>query len=119
MNQSRRPAILMAVLLVLILGYVFRPDWMSLFNGYRAPSVSQYHPTPPLPGKNSISNLVVRQNDAGVWEASFDYFYTGAPIMVQVAVRLPREQDSPPQGQYDRWRRTQLIKVERGANHGT
>jgi predicted Zn-dependent protease len=104
----------MAVLLILVYGWVYRPDWLSLSRGYPAPVV---RPVLPLPGKNSISNLVVRQSDSGVWQANFDYFYTGEPI-VRVVVRLPRGQDSPPESD-DPWRRMQLTQVKRGANHGT
>jgi tetratricopeptide (TPR) repeat protein len=114
--SSRRTAILMAVLLVLILGYVYGPDLMSASRGYPAPVVQRL---PPLPGKNSISNLVVRQSDAGVWQASFDYFYTGEPT-VQVFVRLPLGQDSPSAGKEPPpWQRMQLTGVKRGPNHGT
>lgn len=113
--SSRRPAILMAVLLVLVLGYVYFPDWRSPFPAH---SVATYRPVPPLPGKNSISNIVVRQSDSGVWQASFDYFYTGEPF-VQVVARLPLERDSPPALNPNPWERMQLAEVKRGANHGT
>jgi tetratricopeptide (TPR) repeat protein len=32
---------------------------------------------PPLPGENSVSNLVVAQGRFGEWTADFDYFFTG------------------------------------------
>jgi tetratricopeptide (TPR) repeat protein len=112
--SSRRTAILMAVLLVLVFGYVYRPDWLSPSRGQ---SASVFQPVPPLPGKNSISNLVVRQNDSGVWQASFDYFYTGEPF-VQVVVRLSLGQDSPLAGNELPWERMRL-GVKRGTNHGT
>jgi tetratricopeptide (TPR) repeat protein len=79
--------------------------------------MSAFKPVPPLPGKNSISNLVVRQNDSGVWQASFDYFYTGEPF-VQVVVRLSLGQDSPPASNELPWERERL-GVKRGMNHGT
>jgi hypothetical protein len=56
--SSRRPVILMGILLVLLLGYVC---WSGSYPGYN----SSYGPLPsdlpPLPGENAISGLTVRQ----------------------------------------------------------
>ena len=109
--SSRRPAILMAVLLVLIVGHVYGPDLPSLV---ATRDVRQ----PQLPGKNSISHLVVRQKDSGQWYATFDYFYTGEPF-VRVNLRLPLDPGSLPGGEQALWQRRELYKVNRGANHVT
>jgi hypothetical protein len=43
-------------------------------------------PTPHLSGKNSVSELVVKQGKAGTWIAEFDYFFN--------ANRAPRSRAS-------------------------
>jgi tetratricopeptide (TPR) repeat protein len=70
---GRRPAILIGILFVLLLGYLATD-----------PRVTYYfwHPmaeAPSLPGKNGIYRLDVAQDKSGVWMASFDYFYNGTP----------------------------------------
>lgn len=71
---SRRPAILMGLLLVLLGGFLY---WQHASN---APTVGRRVPPPVhLKGKNSVSRLVVKQGKGGTWIAEFDYFYTGDP----------------------------------------
>lgn len=95
--SSRRPVVLMAILLVLVFGYLLKPDFgqPSLY-----PEVVPAAPEPPLPGENSISNLVVRKNDTGQWEASFDYYYTGEPRMVGISVDTPEGGSAPAKYRY-------------------
>jgi tetratricopeptide (TPR) repeat protein len=38
----------------------------------------------PLAGENSITNLQVTEGKDGVWRATYEYFYTGAPANVSV-----------------------------------
>jgi tetratricopeptide (TPR) repeat protein len=104
----------MGVLLVLVLGYVARPYWYSQVAGYPTRPVVE----PPLAGKNSVSNLVVRQNDSGLWQASFDYFYTGEPRFVLLSVELPLEQGQRVQDA-GFWGKSHVPAVKRGLNHAT
>jgi tetratricopeptide (TPR) repeat protein len=83
--SSRRPIILMGVLLVLLLGYVWwsgSPPWYSAGDG------SPPSEPPPLPGKNTVSGLTVKQAKEGMWVASFDYNYTGEPRSVYMQYEL-------------------------------
>jgi predicted Zn-dependent protease len=113
---TRRPAILMAALLVLIAGYIFRPDWLSTPSTYPAPVAPQ---EAPLAGTDSLSNLVVKQNSAGLWQADFDYFYTGEPRIVQLLIRLPGNPDEPSNENTQAWQPTLVPVVKRGAHHAT
>ena len=85
--SSKRPTILMGVLLVILLGY---------FAIQQIPPAPQTvaHPDPPLPGKTSVSNLRVHQDAMGAWIADFDYFYTGEPRSITTWVETgPRVAD--------------------------
>jgi tetratricopeptide (TPR) repeat protein len=81
--SSRRPAMLMGILLVLVLGYVTRPQWEAWRSGGPRTTVEA-----PLPGQNTVSGLQVSQAPDGKWMAAFEYFYTGEPIggMLQVVL---------------------------------
>jgi hypothetical protein len=63
--SSRRPILLMAVLLLLLGWYMMRPGGAP-FAPF--PQLTAQPAEPLLPGENSISNVVVRQTDAGEWE---------------------------------------------------
>ena len=76
--SSRRPLVLMAVLLLLLSAYFTRPLWQGVDSQPMPPT------EPYLPGKNSVSNLVVTRNDAGDWQVSFDYYYTGERAWIAV-----------------------------------
>ncbi|HJV69503.1 tetratricopeptide repeat protein [Ideonella sp.] len=85
---SKRPLILMTVLLGLIAAYVAGPHLMRQKTGTPAPS---------LPGSNSMSDVKVHQEPDGHWVASLDYFYTGAPAAAVITVQLARAvADGPP-----------------------
>ena len=86
--RSKRTVILMAILLVLVLGYVARPIWER----YRYEAQSSAAQAP-LPGKNSVSHLEVQRDQKGRWIASFDYFYTGAPAGAALNIELSRGSD--------------------------
>ena len=72
--SSRRPAILMGILLALTLGYLAKPYYLRLTAPAR-PAIQ-----PPLPGENSISGLKVKRNLKGAWVADFDYFHRRAGV---------------------------------------
>jgi tetratricopeptide (TPR) repeat protein len=78
--SNKRPAILMAVLLLLVLGYVWYPH------------LDLSKPPPPLPGANSVSNLVVSRDADGRWFADYDYFFTGEPAGAHLQTYLSTEE---------------------------
>jgi tetratricopeptide (TPR) repeat protein len=69
---SKRTTALMAVLLILIVGYFLYPVLKSRI--YIVPGEEM-----PLPGKNEISGLELHQDAKGRWMIDLDYFYTGEP----------------------------------------
>lgn len=71
---SRRPVILMGILLVLVLAYVARPLWGHAIGLSPMPNAES-----PLPGPAAVSSLTVRRDADGRWLASIEYFHTGAP----------------------------------------
>jgi tetratricopeptide (TPR) repeat protein len=81
MSSSRRPAVLMGILLILLSGYLAQ----SHFNGQLTASPAL---PAPLAGRNSVSKLEVRQDKAGLWVADFDYFYTGEPRVCLLQIEL-------------------------------
>ncbi len=106
---SKRTTILMAVLLLLILGYVSQSYWKPHFSGPNSPNHQ-----PPLPGKNTISKLAVGQDAKGRWMADFDYFYTGAPQAAWVTVTLLSSGDSLPEASLIA---NTIHRIERGSHH--
>jgi tetratricopeptide (TPR) repeat protein len=71
----------------------------------------------PLPGKNSISGLQVKQTKQGVWIADFDYFYTGAPFPVDLRIELaPKPPTAQPVASLDH-SETFLLPPARGQHH--
>lgn len=112
--MSRRLLTLMAVLLVLIAAYQVRPSLMAFFDPEPTGSLTTY--VPPLPGKNSVSNLVVRRDNAGVWQATFDYYYTGEPRWVSLHVTVPHDADARNPSTF---RPMTQITAERGAHSVT
>src|SRR3569832_1385978 len=109
--SSKRPAILLGVLLLALAGYFF--EQQSGQPG-RAPVVA------PLPGKNSISNLKVTQDAMGTWKAEFDYFYTGEPRTAMALIELAPLK-LPPGVRQDPlafpYRATFVPRPERGTHH--
>lgn len=87
--SSKRPAILMGTLL-LVLGAYFVQQHLE--KGV-VPVGSQS--TPALPGRNSVSNLRVHQDPTGGWRADFDYFYTGEPRALLAYLELAPLQSIP------------------------
>ncbi len=67
--SNKRPVILMAVLLLLVGGYLLKPVWES--DVHRGPTEE------PLPGDNSISALQVAPDKDGIWFVDADYFFNG------------------------------------------
>ena len=83
--SSKRPAILMGILLLLVLGYVSRSYWEPRLGGAVIPSAE-----PPLPGTNALSGLRVQRDANDRWMASFDCFYTGEPLGGGLQIELQR-----------------------------
>lgn len=108
--SSRRPLVLMAVLLILLVGYLARPLWQ-----FASPQPASQRPQaePLLPGENSISNLVVSQSDAGEWEVSFDYYYTGQPAWIEADIDAADGRRLLPRVG------ARLYELKRGHNHAT
>lgn len=71
----------------------------------------------PLPGKNSILNLVVRQTAPGVWMADFDYFYTGEPAWAGLRIDLGGASGSLTGSIGPESLQNTLPRPERGAHH--
>jgi tetratricopeptide (TPR) repeat protein len=84
--SSRRPAILMGILLVLTGGYAFQ----SQFDPATFPvNVRSAQPQlTRLPGTNSVSKLQVKKDAKGIWVADFDYFYTGGAVLSVFEIQL-------------------------------
>ena len=73
---------------------------------------------PPLPGKNSVTGLVVKPARFGQWTADFDYFYTGDPYFAQLSIELTPQGGKPVVGPYGPGRyNVPLSTAERGAHH--
>ena len=85
MSSSKRPAILMGILLLLLLAYLVDTRFKSLLRQNYVPPAAQLAP---LPGKTSVSNLKAHQDVMGSWMADFDYFYTGEPRYPVLYVEL-------------------------------
>lgn len=86
---SKRPVVLMAVLLVALAAYVARPQLEGLVAGaiaQPAPHSAGQVTTVALPAANGLSNLSVRKLPDGRWQVSVNYAYTGQPARAQVQV---------------------------------
>lgn len=107
--SSRRPLVLMAVLLLLLGMFVGRAVWQGANPQWTPPPP----PEPLLPGENSISNLVVKQRDDGEWQVSFDYYYRGESGWIEADIDGVQKQDVLPRAV------GRLYELKRGSNHGT
>lgn len=83
--SSKRPAVLMAVLLVALAGYVAKPQVEQLLYARSAPPESKAPPVV-LPAANGLSNLSVTKLPDGRLQVSVDYAYTGQPARAQLRV---------------------------------
>jgi hypothetical protein len=72
MSSSRRPAVLMGILLLLLSGYLAQSHFYGQLTTSRALPAR-------LAGQNSVSKFKVQQDKAGLWLADFDYFWNGEP----------------------------------------
>jgi tetratricopeptide (TPR) repeat protein len=110
----RRPVVLLGVALALFLGFHYGADLYPQLEAV-------WHPMPatpkPLEGKNSISNLTVRQTKPGVWTADFDYFYTGEPAWAGLRIDLGRASGSSDGSAGPEDLQTSLPRPQRGAHH--
>jgi tetratricopeptide (TPR) repeat protein len=71
----------------------------------------------PLEGRNSISNLTVRQTRPGVWTADFDYYYTGEPAWAGLRIDLGGASGSSTGSVAPESLQTALPRPQRGAHH--
>lgn len=83
--SSRRPLLLMGILLASMLGYAYRTYWYPYHGGGH---VRQESEPAPLAGSNAISGLLARPTEGSNWRVGFDYFYTGAPRDVRADRQL-------------------------------
>jgi tetratricopeptide (TPR) repeat protein len=74
--------------------------------------------TPPLPGNNSISGLVVKQDADDIWYAEVDYYYIGVPRGAWLMVELdpPDDHQSATGAQVSR-NGVMITDLARGKNH--
>lgn len=110
---SRRPVILMGILLAAMLGYAYRVYWYPLHGGGL---IQQAPEAPPLPGRNAITGLTVRQIHGSVWKADFDYFYTGEPRWASLKLDLDLHTGTDGQASAE-LRETFIPPMQRGAHH--
>lgn len=75
---SKRPAILMAILLFVLAFYIGRPFVESLADPV-TPAIGVGKSAEPLPAVNELSNLQVTRLPDGRFMASVEYAYTGEP----------------------------------------
>jgi tetratricopeptide (TPR) repeat protein len=111
---SKRPVILMAILL-LLLGWLVMPYIRSYFEpqASHAAKVSEA----PLPGISTVSNLAATQQPDGRWMASFDYFYTGEPKGAYVNLyQVVTGASGGPAGSPEPDSMVIAIRAKRGAN---
>lgn len=76
--MSKRPTILMAILLALI-GYF---GYFEVYQRHYAHLLFAPELKKPLPGENRISGISVARVPEGRWMLTFDYYYTGQPDRV-------------------------------------
>ena len=104
--SSRRPLVLMSVLLLLMSGYFYKTRW-------------QYHYTaepPTLPGKNALFGLTVTHGKDG-WVADFDYFYVGEPQPVGIEILLLPDLNTTVDATTRRSPVTFISTAQRGTHH--
>ncbi|MBI5718525.1 MAG: hypothetical protein HZC37_12655 [Burkholderiales bacterium] len=87
---SKRPIVLMGILLVMVLGYAAQPLWAPYLAGETVERLR------PLPGDSRISSLSVRQDGHGRWLADVEYFFNGSAHGAAFQVHLQRPGGSTP-----------------------
>ena len=85
--HSKRTTFLTAFLVVLVLVYLSKHAWDTYQEWQSSPAQASQH-QPPLPGKNSVSNLEASRDEHGQWFVSFDYFFTGTPSNTRLTIEL-------------------------------
>ena len=71
----------------------------------------------PLPGKNSISGLTIKQDKQGAWRAEFEYYYTGEPKFAALRIELAPSIGSSISPIGSQRRDTYLPAAQRGQHH--
>lgn len=113
--STRRPIILMGFLLALLAVYV---GFGLLNRSAQAPHTTpRTVETSVLPGKDSVSGLQVKQGPSGIWEAEFDYFFTGNPQYPALTIELtPQSSTELTPGEREHYQ-TILRQPVRGSHH--
>jgi Tetratricopeptide repeat len=112
---SQRPLVLAAILIALLLGYAFRSNFSHPEASFR--QTIPPSELAPLPGKNSISGLTIKQDKQGAWRAEFDYYYTGEPKFAALRIELAPSL-APSIGPIGSQKRdTYLPAAQRGQHH--
>jgi tetratricopeptide (TPR) repeat protein len=83
--SSKRPAILMAILLLLVATCLAWPTLRDLYDS-KIKEQALAAAKAKLPTVNGISNLAVKREADGRWVVSFDYAYTGEPMGALVSL---------------------------------
>ena len=112
---SQRPLILAAILIALLLGYALRSNFSRPEASFRQ-TIPPSELTP-LPGKNSISGLTIKQDKHGAWRAEFDYYYTGEPKFAALRIELAPSLGSSIGPIGSQRRDTYLPAAQRGQHH--
>jgi tetratricopeptide (TPR) repeat protein len=85
--------------------------------GSAAPSARFRCPQGQVPGKNAVTNLVVKQGRFQTWTADFDYFFTGDPCSAELILELTPEHAAPLDARFANPYVNQISLTERGAHH--
>lgn len=116
--MSARAKLLMGLsaLLVFAAGWMLRGSWPQMRTPAAATRPSS---SAPLPGKNTVSALEVKQSQPGRWTADFDYFFTGQPYSASLSIDLTPQEASAGQMLAPPNTQTELPSPQRGAHHVT
>src|SRR5262245_4201161 len=90
--SSKRPLVLMLVLLLMIGGYLTHDRWQPEINEWW-----ELQKNPPLPGENSVKKLSLKQKDDAVWTVTIEYYYTGKPRFAQLMLATRNQVGGTPE----------------------
>lgn len=110
-----RSGILQTVVLLLLVG----PVWSAL-SAAQAPPISGAAGSGvplPLPGENSVSNLVVTKGRFDQWTADFDYYFTGTPSAALISLELTPQSGASVEPSVWNQYAFSIAVAERGAHH--
>jgi tetratricopeptide (TPR) repeat protein len=108
---TNRVALLASVLVVLVIVLLTQSQQVQMALG-----IDAWFKEAPLAGNNTISGLEVHRDANGRWIASYDYFYTGAPLNVFVRV-TPTLKGGPTKDAERQMHSSGIAQAERGQHH--